>query len=149
MTSALFQLARFQVRAAALTAGPAALLDDAYVFAWDVGIFPIFHDDGLHLSFREGFAASSDMMNGLMSRLDEHWLAQSPPTFNALEREMAARDAADPWPRDMLIHAVRYAFLMNRFDDRLYTGLLKPGDHPTEAGEIMSSYDRELEIRLS
>lgn len=44
----LFQLTRFNLLTAAMAAGAVgASLTDAYVYAWDVGVYPLF-DNGAH-----------------------------------------------------------------------------------------------------
>src|ERR1700757_2111975 len=48
----LFQIARFNLLAAAKTNGPAQALSYAYIYAWQNSVYPLFHESsGLHQPF--------------------------------------------------------------------------------------------------
>lgn len=141
MTSPSFALARFHVLCAALTPGPAARLDDAYVHAWANGIFPIFHGEGLHTAFRNDFGVTEPQIEHLLTELDRMWLAGSVPSFHRLEGELASSGDGD-WSRESLIDALRYAWLAGRFAPDFYAALQAPGAHPVEANRITTAFDR-------
>lgn len=148
MTSrALYEMARFQVLSAAMTEGPGDHLHDAYVFAWETGIYPYFDDViSLHKPFEAEFAVGSQQMRDLFTMLDEHWLARTVPTFWELEDRFNVRDGGGPWERGTLIYALRYARLSRRFDDAFFAALLKPQQHPTEASLIDGPFDRNSDL---
>lgn len=148
MSAALFEVARFQVIAAALTPGPAERLEDAYVYAWNVGLFPLFDDWArLHASFEEHFSIGKEMMRELMKFLDQSWSDGRVPSFYELETHYDVRGGG-PWARAGLIHAVRYAFLSGRFDSAFYETIKRRGDHPVEANGIADPFDRSSELYL-
>lgn len=149
MSDALFELARFQLKAAALSPGTAERMDDAYVFAWDAGIYPIFHQgERLHEVFAAHFEVTDGQMRDLMTMLDEAWMGKTPMTFDELERQAGSREDDGNWTRSNLVSAVRYAFLSRRFDAELYQALLRPGGHPLEASSLNEPYDREFDLTL-
>ena len=146
MSAALFEIARFQLVVAALTPGPSERLEDAYVYAWDVGVFPLFDDWGrLHLPFAEHFLVDEPMMRELMTFLDQRWSEGHVPSFYELETHYDVRGNSK-WDRSGLIHALRYAFLSGRFDEGFYATLRKRGDHPAEAAGIADPFDRSSEL---
>lgn len=144
----LFELTRFQIRGAALTPGQAERIDDAYVLAWELGIYPLFHEHiRLHRPFERQFDVPRERLLSLMQRLDELWLDDRVPDFYELE-SLAKDGGPFEWTRDGLISALRYAFLSGRFDARLYAAIRTPGRHPIEANSIDAPFDRASELTL-
>lgn len=149
-TRQAFMAIKFQILVAALTKGPGEKLDEAYVFAWDRDIYPWFHDGASwHKPFKGDFEISHDMMRELMVYLDEKWLAGTAiPTFYELESTFGVRDRDGHWDRGSLIGACRYAYLSNRFDQKLWRRLLEPTEYPIEASGIADPFDRKQSIYL-
>lgn len=147
MTTPSMALARFQVLSAAVTPGPAERLDDAYVFAWQAGIYPIFHSDGLHTAFEAEFEVREGVLSALLQKLDDTWLSGSVPNFYKIEQDYGGRHGA-PLSRESLIDALRYAYLSNRFGPDFFAAVLAPGSYPIEASSITTAFDRS-QIELS
>jgi hypothetical protein len=139
--AALYQLSRFGVLSAALTPGPAERLDDALVFAWDEGVFPLFHESPLAAAVESEFDIGRENLRGFMKAIDERWQERERPNFYTVEQDYNWREG-DFWTRRRMIAAFRYARLSRRFDNGLYEGLVAPGEHPIEATEIMDPFDR-------
>lgn len=130
-----FQMMRFQI----LSEGRAApnSLSPSYVFAWDAGVFPLFSAADWHLPFADKFDVTESMMEEFLDRLDKDWDAEKVPSFYQLEDRHGARKAGTPWNRVKLLHACRYTFLDNRFDEKFWQAILAPADHPVEAKSIV------------
>ena len=149
MNDAMFELTRFQLLSAALTPGPAERIDDAYVYAWDIGVYPLFHEWArLHQPFSEQFAVAEAPFRDLMTFLDDRWSKSETQSFYELERHYDTRGAGI-WDRSALIHALRYTRLAGRFDAGFFAALCRPGDHPVEASVILESYERANELGFS
>ncbi len=146
MSDGLFELARFNVVCAALTPGPAERLDDAYVYAWSRGIFPLFHEGwDLHKPFAARFGIDAAHVTDLMGFLDVGWSTGAPPTLGDLERRYDAR-AGGVWSRDRLLDALRYAFLAGRFDEPFFDAICHPGGRSREVGAVFLRLDRPNEL---
>ena len=143
---ASFEIARFQLRAAALSPEVGGRIEDAYAYAWDVGIYPVFHDlVEYHRPFAACFTIAREPLTELMVFFDEMWLEDRAPDFYELEQKIKGRFSKE-WDRDMLIRALRYAWLSRRFDSRFYANLRRPGRHPTEAALVDEPFDRDYQI---
>lgn len=148
MTDALFQLVRFQLAAAALTPGPDQQVDDAYVYAWDAGVFPLFHEWArLHQPFAECFTIGHDMMRELMTFLDDRWGKGIAPDFHEIEASFSEREPKI-WDRSRLIKALRYTFLSDRFDKTLFDALRGFEQKPFDASGITRKFDRMTDISI-
>lgn len=139
----LFQMARFSVLSTAKLSSQDPVLSDDYVYAWDHGVFPMFHEGArLHLPFAAQFAVTKTMLDELSKYLDDRRQAREVPTFYQLEDYYNVRSGRSEWDRSKLISACRYMFLNDLFDKPFWTGLLKSSDHPTEAKSIVRPFDR-------
>ena len=138
----LFEIARFNVLVAAKTEGPSEALSGAYVYAWDNGVYPVFHEGAhLHRPFAANFQVTKEMIAELLKYLDAQWLAKKIPTFYALEDYYDVRSGRSPWERTSLIRACRYMFLSDLFDRSFWAALLKGSDHPTEAKSVAEKFE--------
>lgn len=139
---ALFELARFNVLTASITPGPDQRLADAFVFAWDRKLFPVFDESDLANAFEDGFDISKEKIDSLIEYLGDRWSAGSVPTFYELEDHYNSRGPNAEWRRSELISVLRYAKLSEQFDTAFFQTLLTEMKHPTEATSITASYDR-------
>lgn len=143
----LFQMARFNLLVAARSGQPLA---DAYVYAWDRGVYPLFHDGAhLHQPFASHFSVSKDMVHELSTYLDNRDLANDVPSFYELEDYYDVRSSRTVWDRMSLIVVCRYMFLDRRFGEKFWSTLLRGSDHPAEAKSINSDFAVERDIFLN
>jgi antitoxin MazE len=137
----LFEIARFQVLAAAHTSGAKDALPNAYIYAWENRIYPSFiQTPGLHQKFAGYFDVTEEMIDELSDLLDRRWRAKNTPTFYELEDHFNARRGSERWDRSALIRTCRYMFLSELFDQAFWGTLLTPMEHPSEAGGITRHY---------
>ncbi len=141
-STALFELARFNVLTAAVTPGACEHLDNAYVYAWDDRVYPVFHDSKFTEAFEGGFDIPRNELEALFKYLDDKWLEKDTPSFYKLEDEFDVRMGTGFWNRSRLMHALRYARLSDRFDEAFFAAILAPTDHPIEASLIADDYAR-------
>lgn len=135
-----------QTRLQVLTSGVIApqLMNDAYIYAWDVGLYPYFDDTDYsipslpHELFKEQFLVKQDKVEKVINYLDDKWLINNSPTFYELEDAFGGKSY-----RCQLLHICRYAYLNGSFDDTLWDALLTPMQHPTEAKSITRNYCRD------
>jgi hypothetical protein len=146
----LFQIARFNILVAAKTPGPDRALANAYVFAWDRGVYPLFHEGAhLHQPFSSQFRVLKEMVNELAKYLDDRWLAKEVPSFYELEDYYDIRSGRTAWDRGNLIAGCRYMFLNDMFDSKFWSTLLAGSDHPTEAKSIRRKFNVDDDIYLN
>lgn len=133
----LFELARFQILAAAAESQNLNGFSPSYVYAWDRRIFPLHdHGGGMPDVFADGFRVSKDRMEELASFLDDRWLEKSNLTFYQLEDHYKVRRSGAIWDRSELISACRYFYLCELMDTNFWHALLTPMQYPSEAGGI-------------
>ena len=146
----LFELARFNLLAAAKTPGPADALSNGYVYAWDSGVYPLFHEGAhLHRPFSAQFRVPKEMVDELAKYLDDRWLEKEVPSFYKLEDYYDVRGGSRThWDRMKLIVTCRYMFLSDMFDLSFWATLLKGSDHPSEAKSITRKFSPD-EIYLN
>lgn len=143
----LFQMARFNLLLAARAGQP---LSNAYIYAWDSGVYPLFHDGAhLHQPFASHFPVTKDMVHELAKYLDDRDLANEVPSFYELEDYYDVRSSRTIWDRMSLITACRYMFLDHKFDEKFWGTLLRGSDHPAEAKSINSDFNAERDIFLN
>lgn len=148
-SKANFELVRFQIKAAALTPGVSDRIADAYVYAWDASIYPLLHHDELSLQFESHFLVSKELAEELLLSLDKDWLNEKLYTFYELEDHLGLRYGKTDWDRSKLIHTLRYVYLTKAFDDKFWSKLLEPTNHPTEARIITSDFSKSEDIYFS
>lgn len=126
---------------------------DAYLYAWDRGVYPFLSDtDGSvpvmpHESFSEYFITSREKGIFLIKRLDDAWLTKEKLTFYKLEDELNVSSGySTDWTRSDLLHLCRYFYLDGRFDDSLWRNICKNMECPTEAHFITNSFDRKTDV---
>lgn len=139
-----YQIMRFQIMAFALTDAGRAKITDAYVFAWDRGVYPIKESGAqFHIPFASAFFISEEMMDELVKYLEDHWQAKTVPTFYKLEDHYDVVSGSGPWERHTLISACRYLFLCRSFDYGFWATLLQQSQHPSEARYVSRLGDRD------
>ena len=142
-SAADFELARFQIKAAALTPGVKDRISYAHVFAWDNGIYPSFENDEFAKPFARHFKVGEDQINSLSTFLDKNWINEKCFTFYELERHFGLRQGNSDWDRSSLISSLRYMYLTQAFDEKFWSTLLTPMQHPSEARYLTADFDPE------
>lgn len=145
-SQAEFELARLQIKAIALTPGAGNRISDGYLYAWDRGVYPIFHSDELIKPFAAYFPVSKEALSKLLRFLDEQMLKDRLYTFYQLEDYFRIRHGDSEWDRSTLIGAFRYMFLTKNFERKFWDTLLTPMEHPSEARSIIGKFDRDEDI---
>ncbi|TPL52051.1 hypothetical protein FJ937_11860 [Mesorhizobium sp. B2-4-4] len=125
-------------------------IDDAYVYAWDNNVYPIFHDGASwHQAFEDDFDVTKEMMDELSARLDKAWDGGqgTAPTFYELESLYDARHGGGDWDRSALIGAMRYmALCQHRFDKKFFQQVTRNSGAPAEANHFADPMDRDSDI---
>jgi hypothetical protein len=145
----MYEMARFQVLTAALTAGMEDRIPQSYVYAWDSEVYP-FSDSGanLHVPFEPFFRVGKERSEELSSFLDDRWVRKKVPTFYELEDHFEIRFGRSGWDRGMLITACRYMHLNGLFDPTFWRKLLTAGQHPTEASVVVRKFNPSRDLLL-
>lgn len=150
MSSKEYALMKFNIFSLALHPELGDRLDDAYVYAWDADVYPIFHEAApWHQAFEEDFQVSKEMMSELAKRLDKAWDGGQgiAPTFYELEGIYDARHGDMEWDRSALIGAMRYmALSKGRFDSRFFEQVTRDAGAPSEANHFADPFDRQRDI---
>ncbi|WP_314153587.1 hypothetical protein [Rouxiella badensis] len=128
---------------------------DAYLYAWDSGVYPLMSDtDGSvprrpHEPYVKFFNTSKDKVARLAKRLDDAWIKKEELTFYGLEDELGVRGFSSlGWDRSDLLHICRYLYLDRRFDHEFWEMLIENGKCPSEALSLMSEFERESDIYI-
>ncbi|WP_374380103.1 hypothetical protein [Dongia sp.] len=147
-TRQVFLAAKLQLMAAGLTPGPRERISDAYLYAWDEEVYPLFHDAAdWHKPFDTSFRVTREMLSELTSYLDDLWIkGKKIPSFYDLEGHYGVRHGQTEWDRHALISALRYTWLSHSFDEAFWKAILAPMDHPSEAACITSPFDRDEDV---
>ncbi|MEI9750308.1 hypothetical protein V5085_05145 [Moellerella wisconsensis] len=125
---------------------------DAYIYAWESGVYPFLSDsDGSipnrpHEPYSDFFQVSKEKGEFLIKRLDDAWLAKERITFYGLEDELNIRYGNSEWSRSDLLHLCKYFYLDGRFDNDFWKTLTTNGECPTEAHNIMYTFDKNSDI---
>jgi len=142
MSEQLFELMRFQVMSASLQEGSRQRLDDAYVYAWSKGIYPVQHEAAsAHKPFKELFQYSEMQVDQVADFLDDHSIKNMPLTFYQLEDSFGGKDS-----RIMLLLICRYLFLSKLFGDEFWSDLIKNGQCPAEAHGLTRPFNRDTDL---
>lgn len=150
MSSKEYVLMKFNILSMAFHPDLGERIDDAYIYAWDSDVYPIFHNGApWHEPFEEDFAVTKEMMNELSKRLDEAWDGGRgvAPTFYELEDIYRVRQGSSEWDRSALIGAMRYmALCRNRFDENFFPQVTRNAGAPSEANHFADPFDRKRDI---
>ena len=134
----LFELARFSV----VTIKGSRQISDAYVHAWEAGVYPFFDESmQLHQPFEQEFEVSAEMVEELSKFFDQKWLEKKVPSFYETEAFYDVWRDRGHWDRVKLMNTCRYMFLKGLFDQGFWSALLKQGDHPVEVSSITREPD--------
>lgn len=147
ISAALFQQMRFSILSTVLDGVDKSPFTDAYLFAWDRGVYPAF-DEGAdwHIPHADQFKIGEGKVDELAKFLDEKWLAKEPITFYEVESHFdvhGTTHSLGTWDRYELLSVCRYLYLHSHFDDAFWDTLLTNGDCPSEAFSIRSPMDRQ------
>ncbi|NHQ81577.1 hypothetical protein HA051_08315 [Chromobacterium vaccinii] len=144
MKSALFEIMRFQILTASITKGPDGYLNNAYIYAWNEGIYPLHQESAsMHKPFPSEFKITKEMVDELGKNLDTLWMQGKSPTFYELEDIYQVWLGSTIWDRVKLMTTCRYLFLSRLFDEAFWKKLLSQANHPTEAAFICREFSRE------
>lgn len=150
MSSKEYTLMKFNILSMALHPEMGDRLDDAYVYAWDSDVYPIFHEGApWHQAFEDDFHVSREMMSELARRLDKAWDGGqgTAPTFYELESLYDARHGNTEWDRSSLIGAMRYmALSRGRFDQKFFAEVTRDAGAPSEANSLADPFNRNNDI---
>lgn len=126
---------------------------DAYLYAWESGVYPLMSDtDGSvprrpHEPYSRFFTISKEKVEFLLKRLSKAWRENAGLTFYDLEDELGVRSFSDGgWDRCDLIHICRYFYLDGCFDKIFWEILVENGKCPSEALSLTSELDRDFDI---
>lgn len=131
-----------QTRCQILLASESELFTDAYLYAWEAGVFPIFdsHDSSMpplpHQPLDEQFLITSEAVIEIVDYIDNIDATQSQLDFYDMEAHFGGRTE-----RSKLIHVCRYCWLDDRYK-QLIQGMLAGTHHPTEAMSIIRPFTR-------
>lgn len=132
-----------------------AEFSDAYLYAWDSGVYPLMSDtDGSvprrpHEPYAKFFTTSKNKVEFLLKRLDDAWLKKEELTFYDLEDELGVRSFSSVgWDRSDLIHVCRYLYLDGCFDNKFWETLIENGKCPSEALSLTSELERDSDIYI-
>lgn len=128
---ALVEIQRTQVVLAKLADATASFVPDAYAYAIDKRLCPVFDTESGH-SFDDGYEIKREFVDSVLKYCDQKWQAKEALSFYDLERHF---DHA----RGELIHVLRYTYLSHKFDDAFFNGLL--ANCPTEAHGLNDPFD--------
>lgn len=149
MERQLFEIMRFQILTAAMKPETQDRLTDAYVYAWETRVFPLFNEGAeWHRPFAAHFVVRAEQVGELSQFLDERWTARYFPTFYELEEHYGLRSGRSVWQRANLIRACRYLKLSSLFDQGFWECLVAPTEHPAEAAHITAPFDRTRDVYL-
>jgi antitoxin MazE len=145
-----FVIMKFQILAASRLSGTHDAISDANVFAWQHNVYPFNDHTQEHWAepFTAHFQVTKVMITELADFLDKLWLKKKTITFYELEDRYELSRGSTKWNRNGLIDACRYIYLQEMFDEQFWKALLTPMEYPTEAGIIVSPFDREDDVYL-
>ncbi|WP_434778511.1 hypothetical protein [Neisseria sp. Ec49-e6-T10] len=121
-------------------------MPEAYVYAWEVGVFPYLDDeddDNLYLAhspYKNFFNVEEEMVLKIVEYLDEKFINEEPITFYELESTFGGKSNRVP-----LMHVCRYVFLKGLFDEEFWKNLVeseKTPAAPIEAKSIIKPYSK-------
>ncbi len=142
----MFMMMRFHVMSFSLTDVGKKRIADAYLQAWDDGVYPI-GDDAAHWhdGYENDFDVTETMMDDISKLIDNKWTSKQPiPSVYDLENHYKIRQGGTPWDRSKIISSLRYMFLHGWFDQPTWTAIMS--NHPSEASGITGSYDRDRDV---
>ena len=126
------------------------LIDDAYLFAWESGLYPYYHDEDdsviprAHVALEKHFLLSGRVIKEVADYLDDCWMNKDKevPTWYEMEDHYSSRSASKhTFDRSSLLKIVRYLFLLGFFDEDFWEKLLTPMQHPSEARGVRRKFD--------
>ena len=71
---ALFSIQKYMILSTKLNPQTTELIPDAYAYAWDVGLYPIFSNGEWHESVKDYFDVSEEKSFRVIKYIDEAWL---------------------------------------------------------------------------
>ncbi len=125
---------------------------DAYLYAWEASVYPLFSDtDGSvpsmpHEPYSDFFKIPKQKVKFLLKRFDDACDKEENLTFYKLEDELSIRSGTTGWERTDLLHICRYFYLEKSFNNNFWNILITPKEHPIEAESINRNFDRNQDI---
>ena len=138
---ALFLMQKYMILSTKLNPQTTELIPDAYAYAWDVGLYPIFSNGEWHEPVKDYFDVSEEKTFRVIKYIDEAWLKRKYYSFYELEDRFLHAEKEFDIDRWDLIRILRYTFLCKKFDDILWEKLLEGADHPSEAKGVTDKFD--------
>ena len=115
---ALFAATKLHVYSIAMSHRGKEVVSNAYLYAWKHGIFPHLQSyTEIHAPFSDYFAVSKQMIEELVGYLDKCWRSKEIPNFDDLEDRYGVHEGDGDWNRSLLIDAIRYIRLSDKFAD--------------------------------
>ena len=123
---------------------------DAYIFAWESGVYPFLHDLGgehqylPHELYGDYFEVTAQKGASIYERLNRAWADEEDTlTYSRLESDLMGIGSACDWRPDELMNVCRYLFLAGCFDDVFWKALCKPTADSSWVEFVQDAYSRE------
>lgn len=126
-----FQLMRLMV----LTSNES--FSDSYIHALNTRIYPCLHEVDFHLPFEENFDVRKEDIENLSKFLDQKWNKKEDLSFYNLEDKYDIRGVSTNWSRIKLLHACRYLYLQNLFNEEFWKMICRQHESPGEAKSMI------------
>ena len=122
---ALFQQMRHNILQTASVNLKKSPFDEAYLFAWLSGVYPIYSQHlNMYEPYEDFFSVNYQCIKELNEFLECLWLNQEYISFWQLEDVFDAH-LLELWDRDRLINACRYLYLNDCFDNLFWWEMLR------------------------
>ena len=118
------------------------IIQDATAYAWVNDLYPYFSPTKEHTLFANDFTITEERFKEVFDFLCHKWESKTYPTYYECESHFSGKEY-----RDDLLVIFRYLYLSGNFDTNFWDALLKPGEHPIEAGCIISQFTHN-ELKL-
>jgi len=137
----LFNMQKLEIIKTKLNPQTKDFLSDAYVYAWSVGVYPLFDDYDYSVDLEEFFPITKSKVSDVISYLNSEWLEKKYYTFYQIEDHFDVLGSGK-YSREDLIYILRYTYLHNKFDKTFWDTLVCRGNNPCEAETIVNSFDQ-------
>ncbi|MET3702894.1 hypothetical protein [Citrobacter sp. UYEF32] len=123
---------------------------DAYIFAWESGVYPFLHDLGgehqylPHELYGDFFEVSAQKGASIYERLNRAWADEEDNlTYSRLESDLMGIGSSREWRPDEVMNVCRYLFLTGCFDEVFWKALCKPTADSSWVEFVRDVYSRE------
>lgn len=146
---ALFAATKLHVYSIAMSHRGKEVVSNAYLYAWKHGIFPHLQSyTEIHAPFSDYFAVSKQMIEELVGYLDKCWRSKEIPNFDDLEDRYGVHEGDGDWNRSLLIDAIRYIRLSDKFADEFWEEFMNNHKHPVEASGMIDDCDDNERLEM-